>query len=40
MDKEDKERETHLIFSTVIQSSDVLPLPLDRLYDTVMLGSE
>lgn len=33
------ERERDLIFSSVIQSSEVLLLPL-RLYDTVMLGSE
>lgn len=36
---EEEERERDLIFSSVIQSSEVLPLPL-RLYDTVMLGSE
>lgn len=36
--KEEKE-EKYLIFSSVIQSSEVLVLPL-RLYDTVMLGSE
>lgn len=33
------ERERDLIFSSVIQSSEVLALPV-RLYDTVMLGSE
>lgn len=37
--KEEEGRERDLIFSSVIQSSEVLPLPL-RLYDTVMLGSE
>lgn len=37
--KEEEERERDLIFSSVIQSSEVLALPL-RLYDTVMLGSE
>lgn len=37
--KEQEERERDLIFSSVIQSSEVLALPL-RLYDTVMLGSE
>lgn len=36
--KEEKE-EKYLIFSSVIQSSEALVLPL-RLYDTVMLGSE
>ncbi len=36
---EEEEGERDLIFSSVIQSSEVLPLPL-RLYDTVMLGSE
>ncbi len=42
MDEEEgrrREREEDLIFSSVIQSSEVLALPL-RLYDTVMLGSE
>lgn len=39
MDEEEEERERDLIFSSVIQSSEVLALPL-RLYDTVMLGSE
>lgn len=40
MDEEGGRRgERDLIFSSVIQSSEVLPLPL-RLYDTVMLGSE
>lgn len=38
-EEEDRKRERDLIFSSVIQSSEVLPLPL-RLYDTVMLGSE
>lgn len=33
------DREGDLIFSSVIQSSEVLALPL-RLYDTVMMGSE
>lgn len=37
--KEEEGRERDLIFSSVIQSSEVLALPL-RLYDTVMLGSE
>lgn len=39
MDEEGEKRERDLIFSSVIQSSEVLALPL-RLYDTVMLGSE
>lgn len=39
MRKEGEDRDRDLIFSSVIQSSEVLPLPL-RLYDTVMLGSE
>lgn len=40
MDEEEGRRgERDLIFSNVIQSSEVLVLPL-RLYDTVMLGSE
>lgn len=37
--RRDRVRERDLIFSSVIQSSEVLALP-PRLYDTVMLGSE
>lgn len=44
MDKEEGRREEvknerNLIFSSVIQSSEALALPL-RLYDTMMVGSE
>lgn len=39
MKRRQRERERDLIFSSVIQSSEVLLLLL-RLYDTVMLGSE